>query len=146
MVLIAYASNRSCIPLYQLVSSAYILFKQFGPRTGPTRRQAWSRSKLFDTLMVFIIYFFFKKDKFWEKGNQWQQLASPSTSRLCECEQWRPWLDDPDAQAHLIIGWSRMRQVTQSQVLVIILNSQSANYDTADEKIWHPSTLTWHIL
>ena len=28
--------------------------KQFGTRPGPTERQAWSGSKLFDTLIVFL--------------------------------------------------------------------------------------------
>ena len=48
------------------VSSADSLCKQFGPRSGPTKCRAWSGSKLFDTLMVFLI--FFKKDDF-EKLN-----------------------------------------------------------------------------
>ena len=37
-----------------LLSSADKLCKQSGPRSGPTKRQAWSGSKLFDTLMVFL--------------------------------------------------------------------------------------------
>ena len=44
------------------MSSADNLFKQFGPRAGPTKRRAWSRSKLFDNLMVFLKEFFEKID------------------------------------------------------------------------------------
>ena len=33
-----------------MVSSADKFYKQFGPRSGPTKRRAWSGSKLFDTL------------------------------------------------------------------------------------------------
>ena len=36
------------------VSSAHNLCKQFGPRSGPTKRRAWSASKLFESLMVFL--------------------------------------------------------------------------------------------
>ena len=38
-----------------LVSSADDLCKQFGPISGPTKRQALSGSKLFDTLMVHVL-------------------------------------------------------------------------------------------
>ena len=48
--------------LYLLVSSSDNLCKQFGPRSGPTKCRAWSGSKLFDTLMVFIKEFFIKVD------------------------------------------------------------------------------------
>ena len=39
---------------YILVSSIDDLRKQFEPRSGPTTRQAWSGSKLYDPLMVFM--------------------------------------------------------------------------------------------
>ena len=39
---------------FLLVSSADNLYKQFGPRLGPTKGRAWSGFKLFDTLMVFV--------------------------------------------------------------------------------------------
>ena len=39
-----------CLP----VSSADNLGKQFGPRSGPTIRWAWSGSKLFDILKIFL--------------------------------------------------------------------------------------------
>ena len=39
-----------CLP----VTSADNFGKQFGPRSGPTNRRAWSGSKLFDILMVFL--------------------------------------------------------------------------------------------
>ena len=35
--------------------------KQFGPRSGPTKCRAWSESKLFDTLMVFLKKLILKK-------------------------------------------------------------------------------------
>ena len=44
------------------MSSADNLGKQFGPRSGPTKCQALSGSKLFDTLMVFLKEFFKKVD------------------------------------------------------------------------------------
>ena len=42
------------------MSSADNLCKQFGPRSGATKCRAWSGSKLFDTLMVFLKEFFEK--------------------------------------------------------------------------------------
>ena len=50
------------------MSSADNLGKQFGPRSGPTNRRAWSGSKLFDILMVFLKEFFQKVD--FEKNQQ----------------------------------------------------------------------------
>ena len=49
------------------VSAADNLCKQFGPRSGLTNCQAGSRSKLFDTLMVFLKEFFKKVDFFKKK-------------------------------------------------------------------------------
>ena len=43
---------------YLLVSSSDNFCKQFGSRSGPTKCRAWSGSKLFDTLMVFLKDFF----------------------------------------------------------------------------------------
>ena len=48
--------------------SAVNLGKQFGPRSGPTNRRAWSGSKLFDILMVFLKEFFQKVN--FEKNQQ----------------------------------------------------------------------------
>ena len=45
-----------------LVSSADNLCKQFGPRSGLTNCQAWSGSKLFDILMLFLKEFFEKSN------------------------------------------------------------------------------------
>ena len=50
------------LTLYPLVSSADNFYKLFGPKSGPTKHQAWSGSKLFDTLMVFLKEFFEKVD------------------------------------------------------------------------------------
>ena len=44
-----------------LVSSADNLFKQLGPRSGLTKRRAWSASNMFDTQMVFLKQFFKNK-------------------------------------------------------------------------------------
>ena len=44
------------------VSSADKFCKQFGPRSGQTKRRACSRSYLFDTQMVFLKEFFEKVD------------------------------------------------------------------------------------
>ena len=41
--------------------------KQFGPRSGLTKCQAWSGSKLFDILMVLILKEFFEKVSFEKK-------------------------------------------------------------------------------
>ena len=49
------------------MSSADNFCKQSGPRSGPTLRRAWSGSKLFDTLMIFLKNFFGKKI-FWKKS------------------------------------------------------------------------------
>ena len=56
------------LTLYILMSSADIFCKQFRTRSGPTKRQAQSGSKLFDTLMVFLKEFFEKVD--FEKKQQ----------------------------------------------------------------------------
>ena len=38
-------------------------YKQFGPRSGPTKCRSWSGFKPFETLMVFLKQYF-KKDDF----------------------------------------------------------------------------------
>ena len=53
---------KNVLTLYLLVSSSDNFCKQFGPRTGPTKCEAWSLSKLFDTLTVFLKEFFEKYD------------------------------------------------------------------------------------
>ena len=50
------------LTLCLLVSSADNLCREFGPRSGSTKRQALSGSKLFDTLMVFLKELFEKID------------------------------------------------------------------------------------
>ena len=54
---------------YLLLSSADNLCKQFGPRSGPTKHGAWSRSKLLDTLIVFLKEYF-EKVNFEKKSQQ----------------------------------------------------------------------------
>ena len=53
-------SAASLLTLCLPVTSADNLGEQFGPRSGPTNRRAWSGSKLFDILMVFLKEFFQK--------------------------------------------------------------------------------------
>ena len=50
------------------VSSSDKFCKHFGPRWGPPKRRAWSRSNLFDTQMLFQKEFFEKVD--FEKNQQ----------------------------------------------------------------------------
>ena len=50
------------------MSSADNFYKQFGTRSGPTKRRAWSGSKLYDTLMIFLKDFIEKVD--FEKNQQ----------------------------------------------------------------------------
>ena len=58
--------------------SAENLYKQFGPRPGPTNCRAWSAPKLFDILMVVLGVFFFEKVDF-EKCQQ--------TTKTCKITQ-----------------------------------------------------------
>ena len=53
---------------YLQVSSVDKLCKQFGPRSGPTKRRAWSGANLFDSQMVLLKEFFEKND--FEKNQQ----------------------------------------------------------------------------
>ena len=50
--------KQSILTIYLLVLSADNFCKQFGPRSGLTKCRAWSGSKLFDPLMVFLKEFF----------------------------------------------------------------------------------------
>ena len=81
---------------WQLLPSTDNLCKQFGPRSGPTKFQALSCSKLFDTIMVFLKEFS-KKNDFEKKQNSRPQIKSlpsrqwrllPSTDTVCK--QFRP--------------------------------------------------------
>ena len=49
---------RLFLTLCLQVSSADNFCKQFGARSGPTKCPAWSGSKLFDTLLLFLKEFF----------------------------------------------------------------------------------------
>ena len=72
-----------CLP----VTSAVNLGKQFGPRSGLTNRRAWSGSKLFDNLMVFLKEFFQKV--YFEKNNSRRQK---STKNYPVCNELRYFL------------------------------------------------------
>ena len=61
----------SPLTLYLQVLFADYFCKQFGPRSGRTKRQAWSASNLFDTLIVFLKELFEKVN--FEKKNSRQQ-------------------------------------------------------------------------
>ena len=65
----------SCLTHYLLhvVSSADNLCKQFWSRSGSTKCRAWSGSRLFDTLMVFLKEFFEKVDV--EKNSRRQKVC-----------------------------------------------------------------------
>ena len=62
------------------MSSADNLFKQFGSRPGPRKCRAWSGSKLFDTLMVFLKEIFEKVD--FEKISRRQMQNYPACNKL----------------------------------------------------------------
>ena len=62
----AVAHQWWCLTLRLLVLSADNLGKQFGPRSGPTKRRVWSGFKLFDTLKILLKEFFQKVD--WKKS------------------------------------------------------------------------------
>ena len=51
------ADTLKSLTIYLLVtfSSADQFCKQFGPRSGPTKRRAWSGSKLFDTVGIPVL-------------------------------------------------------------------------------------------
>ena len=57
------------------MSSADKFYKQYGPRSGVIKRQAWSGSKLFDTLIVFLKEFFEKVD-FEKKSRQQKSMQN----------------------------------------------------------------------
>ena len=69
-VLVQLTPSQHALTLCLLVPSAGNLCKQFGPRSGPTDCWAWSGSKLFDSLMVFLKCFFFEKVDFEKKIQQ----------------------------------------------------------------------------
>ena len=71
-----------CLP----VTSADNLGKQFGPRSGPTSRRAWSGSKLFDILMVFLKEFFQKNN--FEKNQQTTKKHEKLPSRQWVNQVW----------------------------------------------------------
>ena len=66
---IEHCLSISCLIKTLPASVLYLLnlCKQFGSRSGPTKCRAWSGSKLFGTLMVYL-NFPFKKCWFWKKS------------------------------------------------------------------------------
>ena len=67
-----------------IVLSADNLGKQFGPRSGPTKRRSWSGSNLFDTLTVFLKEFFEKV--VFEKNHQ----TTKKHEKLCRRQRVYP--------------------------------------------------------
>ena len=59
--------HTTCLqhPCYDV--GCYLCCKQFGPRSGSTKCRSWSKSKPFNTLIVFLKEFFEKK-KNWRKS------------------------------------------------------------------------------
>ena len=74
------------LTLCLLVSPADNLCKQFGPRSGPTKCQAWSGYKLFDTLMVLLKEFFENVD--FEKNQQTEKKRALLPSRQRVKKKW----------------------------------------------------------
>ena len=68
-----------CLTLRLLVSSADNFCKQFRSRSGLTKCQAWSGSKLFDTLIKYLKEFFQKID--FEKNQQTTKKHAKLPSR-----------------------------------------------------------------
>ena len=54
-------------------------YKQFRHRSGPSKRQAWSESKRFDTLMIFLKEIFEKEVDFEKKNQQYFVLEHMGT-------------------------------------------------------------------
>ena len=75
------------------MSSTDNFSNQFGPRQGLIKSQAWSESKLFDTLMVFQKDFFEKVDFDFEKKQQqiWQESMKdyPTSKELLGQDSWK---------------------------------------------------------
>ena len=63
------------------MTSTVNLGKQFGPRSGPTNLRAWSGSKLFDILMVFL-------EEVFSKGQFWKKSADNKKHRKLPSMQW----------------------------------------------------------
>ena len=57
-IVLTFFGQRNTITLCLLVPSADTFCKELGTRSGPTKCWAWSGSKLFDTLMIFLKEFF----------------------------------------------------------------------------------------
>ena len=57
--------KKEIYSFYLLVLSADNFCKHFRPRSGLMEGQAWSVSKLFDTLVIFLKEFF-QKSSFWK--------------------------------------------------------------------------------
>ena len=82
-------SSTLLLSSYLLVLSADNLCKQFGSRSGPTKCWAWSGSKLFDTLIVFLKDFlktliFLKSLKTTKK--QWKFPSMPRVKEITEVQ------------------------------------------------------------
>ena len=71
--------NKSTLILWLLVSSADNFYKLFGSRSGQTRCRAWSGSKLFVTLMLFLKEFSEEVD--FEKNQQTTKKHAKLLSR-----------------------------------------------------------------
>ena len=79
-----FTKTMPTLTLCLLGLSADNLCKQFGLGSGSTKCRAWSGSKLFDTLMVFLKDFFLKKNDF-EKTLQTTKIKHeklPSSMQL----------------------------------------------------------------
>ena len=77
--------------------SADNLCKQFGSRSGPTLSQAWSGSKLLDTLMVFLKNFF-------EKVNFEKKMCMTKTCKI-KLEETKHYCSSLSYSYHFICIW-----------------------------------------
>ena len=88
------------------MSSADNFCKQFGPRSGLTKCQAWSGSNLLDTLMVFLKINFWK-GQFWKKINKRQKgMQNFSVGKELFIEIKEPSFSNKISICKQIISWA----------------------------------------
>ena len=110
-----YKSTCIRITYCLLVPSAYNICKQFGPRSHPTKCRAWSGSKLFDTLTVFL-------NEFFEKVDFKKKLADNKLKKACKnypvCKELK-WKCSESLPCNIITLTSTLANVPKSWFLDI---------------------------
>ena len=117
------------------VSSADNLCKQFGPWSGPTKCRAWSRSKLFDTLIV-LLKFFLKKWFRWGRTDMclcfvWFESLCPSQQFFSYVGTGLPGLNQYSARIN--VSYSR----TQCSIAD---ETQTGNPSVSSQALYHWAT------